>query len=255
MLVIYRGTLSSDTPLPATLTLRLPKQAGQPNAVAYEDQSGNLFNATYSVEVADEWLLVTLETPRPNFQLEFYDGLSRAGDVRSYTFNWPGDYAVDQLDLLLLPPSGATDVQAEPPLSPQSDTDSTTFSGALGSLAAGQQARLVVRYNGSGGSSSTGERNSNIPLIVAVAVAALLLAGVGGVWYVRRPAPGPEPAPSPRRRPKRSRSQRRRRSSARQPSEKATAQPVSSPRYCTHCGRQLSDDDRFCGSCGTAAPV
>ena len=113
MLVIYRGTLPADTPLPATLTLRVPARVGAPFAVAYDDGSGGLMEAGYSTSIDGDWLAVTLETPTPNFQLEYYDDLERAGERRSYTFDWPGDYAVEQLSVLLLPPQGASEIQTE----------------------------------------------------------------------------------------------------------------------------------------------
>ncbi len=143
MLVIYRGVLSPDTPLPATLTLRLPERVGQPNAVAYADGTGNLLNTTYSTQVEGDWLTITLETPSANFHLEFYDELNRAGQRRSYTFAWPGDYAVGQLDLMLLPPSGATEVQTTPELS-QLETSDGSYRGTFGSLNMEQEARVVV---------------------------------------------------------------------------------------------------------------
>lgn len=255
MLVIYRGTLPADTPLPAALTLRLPARVGEPSSVAYDDGTGNLFNAPYSVEAVGEWLAVTLEIAAPHFQLEFYDSLIRAGEQRSYTFVWPGDYEVGQLDLLLLPPPGAAEIQTEPTLSSvRLDTDSVSYRGALGGVAVGEEARLTVSYSGGTVSQPiNGESSKNI-LIAVAAVVTIVSVIVGGIWYMRRPGPEPEPAPRPRRRRKLPRSQRRRRSQAGRGSGKSAARDASSSvDRCTSCGRRLQVNDRFCGSCG--APV
>lgn len=247
MLVIYRGRLPADTLLPATLTLRLPARVGQPHAVAYEDGSGGLLQVKYSTTTSGDWLAVTLETPAPNFHLEFYDRLNRADDRRDYTFVWPGDYAVNQLAFLLLPPAKASAIQTEPALFPvQGEDGDTTYHGLLDNLAAGQETRLTVSYRVSA------DGNSRLPVVGAVAVLLLLVIG-GIVWYTRRPAPEPETTPPSRRRPRQPRTQRRRSAGAGRLSEEVVAPGERSPAgYCTHCGRPLRADDRFCGHCGTA---
>jgi len=257
VLVIYRGILSPETPLPAAVTLRLPLRVGEPTAVAHDDGTGGLFNVPYSTQVEGEWLAVTLETPTLNFQLEFYDRLTLMGEQRNYTFVWPGDYAVGQLNFLFLPPSGATEIQTEPVLSPvQSDVGDHGYGGTWGSLTAGQEARLTISYYGDGASLAVKEGDdANTSLIVGGVIAVLLVVAVGGVWYyVRQSSPPPAPAPLPpqRKHPKRSRSQRRRDSGARRQADKVGARDVkpSSGAHCVHCGQPLGDKDRFCGSCG-----
>jgi hypothetical protein len=255
MLVIYRGTLPADTPLPATLTLRIPARVGQPHAVAYSDETDNLLEANHSTQVTGDWLAVTLETPTPHFQVEFYDSLTRAGERRSYTFVWPGDYAIEQLGLSVLPPAGATEIQTEPVGSLlQQDPGSARYMGILGSQAARQELRVTISYRGtaSGASEvavlSTREDNSNnngiiAGLIAGIIIAALALVIGGSVWYTRRPERQPVTAAStPRRRAKGKRRASRTRATQGKPSPGG---------FCTHCGRPLRVDDRFCGHCGT----
>jgi len=258
VLVIYRGILSPETPLPAAVTLRLPLRVGEPTAVAHDDGTGGLFNVPYSTQVEGEWLAVTLETPTLNFQLEFYDRLTLIGEQRNYTFVWPGDYAVGQLGFMLLPPPGATEIQTEPALSlVQLDEDDRSYRGTMGDLVVGQEARLTISYYGGGVSLAVedGDDDANTSLIVGVVIAALLVLAVGGVWYYVRqssPPPAPVPLPPQRKRPKRSRSQRRRDSGARRQTDKVGARDVkpSSGAHCVHCGHPLGGKDRFCGSCG-----
>jgi len=239
VLVIYQGTLAPDTPLPATLTLRLPARVEQPYAVAYDDGSGNLMNASYTTQVEGDWLAVTLETPTTNFHLEFYDELDQAGQQRSYTFVWPGDYAVGQFNLVLVPPPGAAKLQTTPEL-PYSESSDGSRRGAFGSLNVGQELRLTLSYAGSNGGKLS-------PLVVVIVLAVALALIGAGVWYSRRSQGQPAPEPTQQKRPKRSRSQRRQRPLGEQ-------RPQASPaRHCTQCGQALRSNDRFCGSCG--APV
>lgn len=252
MLIVYRGVLPSDLAVPATLSLRIPARVAQPHAVAYQDEAGDLFEAEYSTTATAEWLIVTLETPVSNFQLEFYDALTYEGAQHSYTFNWPGDYAVDQLDLFLLPPSGATDIQTEPALTfIESDSGSPGYVGALGSLAAGQESEVMVSYNAAAVtanepislSTDTDEDTNYTPAIVLIVMGTLALVIGATLWYTRRPITQPsEVPPTPKRRAKGQTRASRKRPKRREPS------PTN---RCAKCGRPLRAEDRFCGGCGT----
>jgi hypothetical protein len=265
MLVIYRGTLSAETPLPTAVTLRLPARVEEPHAVAYDDGTGSLFEANYTTTASGDWLLVTLETPTLSFQLEFYDELSHNDDRRNYTFVWPGDYAVDQLSLQLLPPPDATEILTEPALSPaQQDSGSLVYAGLLGRTDVGQEIQLAVNYrNTSAGVpqnaplSSRDSENRTLLITGGVVVALLLVIG-SGIWYTRRQTPASEELSARPRRPKRSRRERRRAESKGRPAvtvkektlrPRPRAQP-SSAGYCTACARPLQAEDRFCGGCG-----
>jgi hypothetical protein len=252
MLVIYRGTLPATLPLPVTLTLRIPAQVGQPHAVAYDDGTGNLLQADYTTAVTEDWLAITFETLTPNFQVEFYDSMTRVGDQRSYTFVWPGDYPVEQLSVFLLPPSGATDVQTDPPLAFAEQSSGTPgYGSALGSLAAEQDARVTISYSGKVEivgdvvSQQTNEDNNDTLLLAAAGIAVVGLAIGGTVWYTRKLGRRSSRDATPQRRPA-----KRPRRAARGPTKVAK---TSSTRFCTQCGRSLRADDRFCGRCG--APV
>jgi hypothetical protein len=265
MLVIYRGTLSAETPLPTTLTLRLPARIGEPHAVAYDDGTGSLLEANYTSTASGDWLLVTLETPSSNFQLEYYDALSRTDERRHYTFIWPGDYAVDQLSLQLLPPPDATEILTEPALSPaRQDSGLLVYGGLFGRTDVEQEVQLAVSYRGTPAGVPRDEpraarESENRTLIYAGGVVAtLLLALGGGIWYTRRQTPALEELSARPRRAKRSRRERRRAQSKKRPSVTVEEEPLgtrprtkpSSAGYCTACGRPLQAEDRFCGGCG-----
>jgi hypothetical protein len=250
MLIIFRGTLSAEVPLPASVTIRVPARVGEPSAVAYNDGSGDLLLASFSTSTTDDWLAVTLETPERDFQLEFYDGLARAGDERSYTLAWSGDYAVDELSYILLPPSGASQIETQPELLPSPQgAGSTLYGASVGGLPAGQESQVSVTYRGGAGvtteslSLATREQNRSGALIAGTAVSGLALVIGGVVWYTRRTKSQPAQLSQDQRR----RKKRGRRVSKTQPTKGET----SAAAYCTKCGRPLDVDDRFCGSCGT----
>jgi hypothetical protein len=238
MLVIYQGTLPTNTPLPATITLRIPSRVAEPHAVAYND--GTLYNADYSTRKTEEWLIITLETPRPNFQLEFYDDLAQSAELRNYTFVWPGDYAVKRLDVTLLPPAGAAEIETDPQLTPvQRGVDSFSYMGSFQDLAAGETRQVAVRYQGSTDVvprqevPQTSQESMTGLLLGGAGVAALLSVGAL-VWYLRRPVPA-QARPRPRSRTVKQR--------------KPVAQADAT--FCTHCGQPVTHADRFCGNCGT----
>ena len=250
MLVIFRGTLANDVPLPATLTLRLPARVEAPHAVAYDDGTDNLLQADYSTRRTADWLLVTLETPSPGFQLEFYDSLTQTGERRSYSFIWLGDYTVEHLDLFLLPPPGPREIQTDLALSPVQQGQATGFRGTLGSLAAGHTLKVTTSYDDTTinvvqvVTPPDGEDSDNTPLLAgAIIIIAVVLAIGGTVWYTRRARPQ-RAAVSPDLQ---QRTRRKGRAARKRP---AQTKPTASG-YCTRCGRPLRADDRFCGKCGT----
>jgi hypothetical protein len=246
MLVIYRGTLATDVPLPATLTFRIPASVGEPSAVAYSDGAENLLTADYSTTINGDWLEVVLDTPEPNFQLEYYDNLERSGDQRTYTFVWPGDHPVEQLSYILLPPPDATDIQTEPELSPFEQGAGASFYGAtVDDVSVGQELELTVSYQGGtivtpeAPSSATNAGDTNLILIAGIAILGVALVIGGVVWYTRqgklqRSATRPR---GPRRR--------------RAPKTGTARSGPGATNYCTKCGRALGTSDRFCGYCGT----
>jgi hypothetical protein len=248
MLVIYRGRLSGDTSLPATLTLTLPAGVGQPHAVAYDDGTGNLFETPYTTENTGDTSRLTFETPQDNFQVEFYDTLSLAGDTRSYTLLWHADYTVDQLNLLLLAPPGATAVQTAPPMTPiQRGADSFSYVGSRENVAAGQEVPITISYDGAlegiglAAPATESESVNYTPFIVGGAIAAVLLVVGAGLWYTRRSEGQMATTPAAMR-------------TSRNPKRRAPKKPrpgtASRVAFCSHCGHLLQSEDRFCGNCG-----
>ena len=109
VLIIMRISLASTTVLPVSLSIRIPSD-GQINAVAVLDSSNGLINSPYDSSSEGKWRMVNITTNSLQVQIEYYKPLIRAGSERQIVFEWPGGYAVDQLDVNFLRPFGADNV-------------------------------------------------------------------------------------------------------------------------------------------------
>jgi hypothetical protein len=203
LLVILQGRLADAVPLPARLTLIIPKDAGEPHAVASVDEEGRRLTAAYEAQAIDGGIEVTYTSLQDRaFQLEYYwDVLQVEGDQHAFTFGYQLDAPVDDLALVLQQPVGATDVV----LDPAAVEAAPGFAGLtyhrlpLGAADAGQAVEWRVSYRKSGfglssevvsASEATGETAPDSSLasspgfgIVAL-VGLALAAALGGLWLV-----------------------------------------------------------------------
>lgn len=261
MLVIYKVELSSDLPLPAELTLRIPAAAGEPNAVASRDVDGGLYNVAYEREMHGEWAEITFIAPSQEAQLEYYDpGLRKEDDNRTYTYTWPGDYAVSSLSFQVQQPAGAEEFTLVPGLGDGvPGTDGLTyFSAEVGSLSAGDNFSLTVAYQKGTDALSveladriqvqpvdplTAETPGRVSMLDVLpwllAILAVLLIVGGMLWFWRRSNQELAPASTGRR---------GRRRSARPTSPESRDEAGV---YCHQCGKRAAPGDNFCRVCGT----
>lgn len=257
MLVIYRGTLSPNASLPANLTFRIPAAAGEPNAVALRQVDGNLFSVDYDRQMSGEWSLISFTATMPQFQLEYYDpGLVKEDDQRHYEYRWPGDYAIDQLSVLVQQPAGATNMRISPNMGSgfTGENGLVYYSTDIGSISQGDTFTISLDYQ-KGDDALTSDNlqvepsapiNPNTPgridlttaLPWALGILGLLLIAGGGWWYWQS---GKEEVTE---------SKQRRRRTAVRPSQQPT-QANDKAIYCHQCGKRAEPSDRFCRACGT----
>jgi hypothetical protein len=268
VLVIYRGLLSADIPLPAPVEIRIPARVGQPTAVAYVDEAGQRLNQQYTTRLEDDWLVVSFELVAQGFQLEYYDLLpvDSAGQ-REYTYAYEADYDIASLSVeFQVPPTAAgfaVDPQAD---SVGQETDGLTYHQVtIQSLARGQQREWKFTYQKNNTDltvsafvepeapapvtppAADGTDGSTV-LIFVIAFVALVAVGAGAFWLGRRTQPLPRTAPQAARKQKRRGSGRG-----------AQARPSPAPRpsgtdtlFCYQCGVRLRPDSEFCHKCGAA---
>jgi hypothetical protein len=261
MLVIYRFSLSSDTPLPAQLKLLIPTAAGDPFAVAVGPSNDRVADVPYSQNVLGEWTEINFAATMPFVQFEYYDpGLVKQNSTRSYEYHWSGEYGVRSLVVEVQQPIDATDMRISPsPGRGETRNDGLVYyTSQVGSLNAGQSfdinmeyqkpndeisvTRLPVEPSQPLSADTTGRVRLESLLPWAIGLLGLVLIGGGGYWYwqaARRETQSRSKA----------KSRGRRRSAERV--EVDYGEVSDAGVYCHQCGKRAAPNDRFCRSCGT----
>jgi hypothetical protein len=258
VLVIYQMTLSSSTTYPASLSIRIPVSAGEPNAVAARQADGTLINIDKTRQVIGQWAIINFTTTTPEIQLEYYDqSLTKDGNARHFTYVWPGDYAVSQLTIQVQQPTGASDLRISPSLgSGAAGSDGLTyFTQDLGSISAGQNFQITIDYQKTNdvlsaetlpvessapipqGSSTELNLTSWLPWVLGIVGAGLIIGGVIWFWQTGRQRPTPRT--------------RRTRSRAEFSQPELNTGSIESAIYCSQCGKRAMPGDQFCRSCGS----
>lgn len=257
VLVIYRGLLADDTPLPAPLEIRMPIDVVTPSAVAFVDESGERLNLDYTMRVDGNQRVVSFELPSLGFQVEYYDALPvRDAGQRSYTFDYEAHYAVEQLGVEFQVPLTAGDFQLEPP----ADSVITESDGLVyhlveaGPLAPGERRSWTLSYEKDNADltfpalqgqqtpavqptqAAPVQEDTSTVLIFIIAFVALVTVGAAAFWLGRRTASEGEPAVE----------------AAFPARKKRQDLGRGTDAYCHKCGAQLRADSEFCHKCGTA---
>lgn len=255
VLVIYRLTLAASVSLPAQVSLRIPRVAGAPYNVAWEDVDGLLYNLAYTTEVRGDWLQITFTTPSANIQVEYYDPrLEREQTLRKFTYEWNGDFKVENVVVSVQQPANAEKMQAYPGFDAgQRLSDGFVyFTNTVGKVEAGVIFKVNLRYEKADDSLSVGmlpvqpaqPLDDNTPgRTVASGLLPVFLLVIGGVllvvlvsWIlIRRDRESSSPA-------------RRHRHKRSAPAR--VAEDGSQGVYCHQCGRRAEAGDLFCRTCG-----
>jgi len=150
MLVIFQIKISSETPLPARLSLRIPREAGEPFSVAMQDVDGMLYNLDYTTTVEDDWLRIDFLARSSVVQLEYYDPrLLQRGSLRRFDFMWHGDYAVKSMAVHLKQPLRSGGLDATPEgfhAGPVNSEGLAYYTAIVGETPAGQLLSISINY-------------------------------------------------------------------------------------------------------------
>jgi hypothetical protein len=256
MLVIYRLTLPGTTSLPATLNLRIPAAAGKPNAVAARQPDGSLVNLNYQQKTNGRWSDLAITATSPEVQVEYYDpSLKKEGQRRSFTFEWPGEHAVEAFTVQVQQPFDASPVQFSP-----DDFGSGQLAGDglvyytenIGPVPAGPPFKIQLSYDkptddltikhlnlqSSGApDTSASQVKTYLPWILGFLGVGLIIGGV--VWFVAA-------------RQGKSASKSENRARHKRASQKSGGVPTAEEYvYCPQCGKRAASGDRFCRTCGS----
>jgi len=279
MLVIYHITLSPDAPLPLQMVFTIPTAAGNPNAVAVGSREDSLGDISYNRQVNGDWARIIFNVTMPVVRLEYYDvGLIRQGTARHFEYQWPGDYDVSSMAIVVQQPIGASKMILSPASAKSSrGVDGLTyFTTTAGSLDKGQKFKIALDYQKSSDALSAENLtvepsaplpetpaghitlSEALPWILAV-IGVVLIAGGG--WWFWQSGRHEERLPHRRRHPSNQPSfaagvsgQSQTGSPSRIPDQANQNRIGSGPQtdiYCHQCGNRAAPGDRFCRSCGT----
>jgi hypothetical protein len=264
-LVIYHLALSPKVNLPADVSFRIPKAAGKPSAVAYQDVDGTLTNLNYTTTADGDWNRISFSTLAPLVQIEYYDpGLTKTGTKRNFEYRWPGDQAVNAMSVQVQQPLNASNMQITPSLgSGQQQKDGLVYyDKAVGELKAGTPFSVKLAYDKKDDTLSFSSQpvqpaapiNASTPgrltfqevLPWILGGLGLLLVAGGVLWYFissrdqRVPAGHRHRAAAVPARESRGRA-----------SEAGASTTTKEAIYCHQCGRRANAGDVFCRTCGT----
>jgi len=279
VLVIYRGQIAEDVPLPAQVSFDLPADVDDLNAAAYLDEAqGRLLNLPeYELVEGADGKTLSFATPSRQFQFEYYsnDVLSRDGDTREIFFSFTPNAEVTDLSFELQQPIAASDFTSDPPPSDtQVRQDGLVYAlYGLGGVSPGESRSLQANYSRSTDELSAESAGINLsspaeqtpvelgggglqdylgPILIAVGV--LLLTGSLAYWFwsqrsVVVPKSAARQSSSQPRRPP------RRKKPKPAPSDTPPAKDNTSAAYCHRCGTRFREDAHFCHACGASADL
>jgi hypothetical protein len=246
-LVILKGEIAADIPLPASVGLRIAASSGGPTAVASSaEPGGNLANLKYERKDAGDFIALKFEAPERVFHIEFYDPLATTGPGRDYTYAWTNDLPADRLRVIVQEPAAASDFSVQPALeAPALGQDGLNYRSAdLGPFPAGKRLEVRIRYTktdprasaeilkprspdplpvpAAGPSAGPGKLELAVWLVGSVVVLGLCVWAAMMWWYGRqdrRPKFLPDPAGR---------------------CSKCKAPSASGDRFCSKCGARLA---------------
>ncbi|HJR80636.1 MAG TPA: zinc ribbon domain-containing protein [Anaerolineales bacterium] len=256
MLVINEFVVSPNTPLPAEVTIRFPKE-GNLIAVAMES-NGDLFNSEFEGPVEQgNWQTITLnvQTYDPH-RIEYYQTLTREENMRHFKFKWFGDYYVQQFNLNMLIPGDSTHLITTPPLSnTQSSANNLYLTGSISrrDMKMGNSFEFDLSYERTSDVLTAADQPNQVqpsepvgpdtPGRVSVDRLPWVIGGMGlaliaiALWiYWRSMQSNEDPSAG---------SASRRRRSPR------TQEDADGQIHCHECGARAQPGDRFCRTCGS----
>lgn len=254
-LVILEGNLPADVQLPAKVAIPIPPGVGDPFAVAQVGQGNQLLVAPYEREIIGDWAWVVVETESTVFQIEYYTPLAFDGQLRSFSYFWPGGVSLGELTYGIQHPAGVASMLVLPPGNLSVEQDGLSYTSAsLGPQAIDDTALISFEYSKSSdlltvdapqpsidrpATTTGGTLNFStlLPYILGGFGAILVL--VGATLFVRTRREGRRPS-------KRVRGRSR---GGSKPAGRSQEMDVS-PVYCHVCGTQSGASDVYCRRCG-----
>lgn len=248
VLVSYYGELNEDVPLPLEMRLQIPADATVERACSVSSATEEYVCGEYSAQPDGDSLFLTYEAVTPIIYVEFYYGSTSGAGERSLDFTLLPPYPVDNLDLFVQEPRGASDFELSPaPAETLGDERFRHHSYNYQGLAAGEPVTIQIAYSRdtdepsvspfgastlpAGDSSSAGIPEGPFFLLGVAAAAVLAFALYAAL--IRRV-------------------RGRRLALSGAGAAAISTVPEEEASYCAHCGARARRGAGFCSACGQA---
>jgi hypothetical protein len=241
VLVLVTAELPADAPLPTSVSLIIPPDAGEPTAVAYEGTDGELMTAVYNTRSVENGTLVTAESESQTLRFEYYYPYSESGNEVSFEYAWLGGVGTDDLTILLRRPDAATSINPGPHFQETGvlNDGNTYYAWAAGPVEPTETRTATISYRRATSSPAaavnSGSKNNALAVVLAAGGGLLLGLGAGLYWPWRNARPA----------------------TSRNRSVVRPSRPIVPKRsktggsaFCHSCGSRLKPEDQFCRQCG-----
>lgn len=251
VLVILRGELTPESPVPARLRLPVPKGAELLGAGMISAQS-ELLNHPHQLLTGDTSDTLELTLPAHRFFAEwYYNPFGQRTSERQFTYPLTLPYAVTQLDVDILQPDAATEFRTEPAamredvnarggrhyLFSYQDLEPEAATILKVAYIKTTDAPSVAKPQAASDAQQTGLSRDTKTWVAFAMLAGCAVIFAGGVLAFKNKQPAtPAATPDPQ---------------ATSVPASETARPSVAPQnYCSNCGRQLDAAYLFCPGCG-----
>jgi hypothetical protein len=258
VLVIYRVHISPQTALPARLRVPVPVAAGEPYAVAWQNEAGQLLLANYESEQLGEWSIIDLTAKSRQAQVEFYLDYELVGTERSIQLVWPAGFAIGNLRYEIQEPPTADEflINPEPDEASEGLYGLNYYRADIGPVAPDAAVRIEMSYVKTDDRLTVDQIETPAPQPTGGPISPeggtpdvgqlllWLLGGTGailvalGISFYLRASRGSE-IQATRRHSRKARLQS-------EPEEGIDASVI----YCHQCGTRAAVSDNFCRHCG-----
>ena len=261
VLVINKLALSTQTTLPAEVTLKMPAGVGKIYTVAVGSSFETVSDSgvDYKFTPGTDYARVTIKAAARFIQVEYYDpSLKKTTNQREFAYEWLGDYKINNFRFEFRQPLQSSKLTIEPALkNTVKDADGFQFSEFTKSgVDVGQKLAFTVKYLRDTDSPSTSflKVQSSTPLDQNISGQSnwttYLPWGLGGLGLVLLLVAGYIYWSSGRNNRASSASRKRHTGSGRSAAGAEEPDGSGDQVHCAQCGKRAKPGDRFCRACG-----
>ncbi|MFV1988503.1 MAG: zinc ribbon domain-containing protein, partial [Gemmatimonadota bacterium] len=248
VLVMYRGTMAADQTLPTDFAFIVPSGAQVHMAGAIDTNGGHVHALFQENDRGDGTKEIFYRLEHPQFYMEFYYDPLTGAEQREFSYPLVSPFPIEDLKVSVQQPLRATGFGVSPPTSDvvQDQQGFSYYVVSSGPVPAGEESSVSVAYrktdretsvagNQAGGEVPQSQSRTMTGILIGAVIILLGVVGYGLFASSRR---------------KRARTGPGRKTAARPASAHTRQAGGRSSRFCSQCGAEIDETDRFCNSCG-----